>query len=138
VWGTADEFRFVYKQLKGDGSIVSQVTAIDNVNAWVKAGVMMRETLNANSRHAFMFVSPSKGLAFQRRTATGGSSTNTSSSGAAPYFVKLSRSGNTFKAQKSKDGVTWTTVGRPRSTWASRCRATWMGRSPAPCSRRRR
>jgi endonuclease/exonuclease/phosphatase family metal-dependent hydrolase len=119
VWGTADEFRFVYKQLSGDGSIVSQVTSIDNVNAWVKAGVMMRETLNANSRHAFIFVSPSKGLAFQRRTATGGSSTHTGSSGSAPYFVKLSRSGNTFKAQKSRDGVTWTTVASQSIAMAS-------------------
>jgi endonuclease/exonuclease/phosphatase family metal-dependent hydrolase/regulation of enolase protein 1 (concanavalin A-like superfamily) len=119
VWGTADEFRFVYKQLTGDGSVVSQVSAIDNVNAWVKAGVMMRETLNANSRHAFMLVSPGKGLAFQRRTSTGGSTSNTAASGSAPYYVKLSRSGSTFKAQKSVDGVTWTTVGSQSITMAS-------------------
>ena len=119
VWGTADEFRFVYRQLNGDGSIVSQVSAIDNVSAWVKAGVMMRESLNANSRHAFVLVSPGKGLAFQRRTSTGGSTTNTATSGAAPYYVKLSRSGSTFKAQKSKDGVTWTTVASQSISMAS-------------------
>ena len=119
VWGAADEFRFVYKQLTGDGSIVSQVSAVENVNAWVKAGVMMRETLSASSRHAFMLVSAGKGLAFQRRTATSGSSTSTAASGSSPYFVKLSRSGNTFKAQKSVDGVTWTTVGSQSITMAS-------------------
>jgi endonuclease/exonuclease/phosphatase family metal-dependent hydrolase/regulation of enolase protein 1 (concanavalin A-like superfamily) len=119
VWGTADEFRFVYRQLTGDGSVVSQVSAIDNVNSWVKAGVMMRETLNANSRHAFMLVSPGKGLAFQRRTSTGGSTSTTAASGSAPYYVKLSRSGNTFKAQKSVDGVTWTTVSSQSITMAS-------------------
>ena len=112
VWGTADEFRFVYKQLTGDSSIVTQVTSMDNVNAWVKAGVMMRETLSANSKHAFMLVSPAKGLAFQRRTASGGTSTHTSGgSGTSPSYVKLTRSGSTFTAYRSLDGVSWTTVG---------------------------
>ena len=112
VWGTADEFRFVYTQLTGDGSIVTRVSRMDNVNAWVKAGVMMRETLNADSRHAFMLVSPTKGLAFQRRTSTTGTSSNTAGgTGTSPYFVKLSRTGNTFKAEKSVDGATWTVVG---------------------------
>jgi endonuclease/exonuclease/phosphatase family metal-dependent hydrolase len=112
VWGTADEFRFVYQRLTGDGSIVTKVSAIDNVNSWVKAGVMMRESLYANSRHAFMLVSPTKGLAFQRRTSTGGSSSTTSGgSGASPYYVKLTRTGNTFKAQKSVNGSSWTTIG---------------------------
>jgi endonuclease/exonuclease/phosphatase family metal-dependent hydrolase len=120
VWGTADEFRFVYKQLTGDGSIVARVSAIDNVNAWVKAGVMMRESLNANSRHAFMLVSPGRGLAFQRRTATGGTSTHTAGgSGASPYFVKLSRNASTFTAEKSIDGVSWTTVASQSITMAS-------------------
>jgi endonuclease/exonuclease/phosphatase family metal-dependent hydrolase len=120
VWAAADEFRYVYTQLTGDGSIVTKVSSIDNVNAWVKAGVMMRETLNANSRHAFMLVSPGKGLAFQRRTAAGGSSTSTAGgSGKSPYFVKLTRSGSTFKAQKSVDGVSWTTVGSQSISMAS-------------------
>jgi endonuclease/exonuclease/phosphatase family metal-dependent hydrolase len=120
VWGAADEFRYVYTQLTGDGSIVTRVSAMDNVNAWVKAGVMMRETLNADSRHAFMLVSPGKGLAFQRRTATAGTSTNTSGGlGTSPYFVKLARTGNTFTAEKSTDGVTWTAVGSQSMTMPS-------------------
>ena len=120
VWGTADEFRFVYQQLTGDSSIVTQVSSVDYVDAWVKAGVMMRETLNANSKHAFMIVSPGKGLAFQRRAATGGESTHTAGgSGSSPYYVKLKRAGSTFTAYKSLDGVSWTTVGSQTITMAS-------------------
>jgi endonuclease/exonuclease/phosphatase family metal-dependent hydrolase len=120
VWGSADEFRFVYKTLAGDGSIVTQVDAIDDVDYWSKAGVMMRETLSAGSRHAFMLVSARKGLAFQRRTSTGGSSYNTSAgSDRAPYYVKLARSGNTFTASKSLDGVSWTKVASQSITMAS-------------------
>ncbi len=120
VWGTADEFRFVYKQLAGDGSIVTQVSSLDNLDSWVKAGVMMRESLNANARHAFMMVTPGKGLAFQRRTTTGGKSTHTSGgTGTAPYYLKLTRTGNTFSARKSRDGVTWSLVGSQSISMAS-------------------
>jgi endonuclease/exonuclease/phosphatase family metal-dependent hydrolase len=112
VWGTSDAFRIVHSTLTGDGTVVAQVTSVENVNAWTKAGVMMRESLSANSRHAFMLVSPGKGLAFQRRTATGGTSTSTSGgSGTAAVWVKLTRVGNVFTAYRSADGVTWTKVG---------------------------
>ncbi len=112
VWGTTDAFRFAYTTLTGDGSIVANVTSEDRVADWTKGGVMMRETLTAGSRHAFMLVSAGKGLAFQRRVSTGSTSTNTSGgTGMAPQFVKLTRTGTTFTAYRSTDGTSWTTVG---------------------------
>ena len=52
------------------------------------------------------------GSAFQRRETTGGTSVNTAGSLAtAPRWVKLVRSGNTFSAYESADGVNWTLVG---------------------------
>jgi len=112
VWGTADEFRYAYTTLNGDGSLVARVVTEDNVNAWTKAGVMMRETLSAGSRHAFMIATPARGLVFQRRPSTNGASTSTPSNTlTAPVYVKLTRSGNTFTAYRSADGVSWTTVG---------------------------
>lgn len=120
VWGYSDAFHFVYTTLTGDGTIVTQVTSEEYVSNWTKAGVMMRETLSAGSRHAFMLVSPGKGLAFQRRLSTGGVSTHTSGgAGTAPYWVKLKRSGSTFTAYESADGVNWTTVGSDTITMAS-------------------
>ncbi len=112
VWGTTDAFRFAYRTMTGDGSIVTRVTATQWVSDWTKAGAMMRETLTPGARHAFMLVSPGKGLAFQRRTgANGESSHSAGGSGAAPHYVRLTRVGNTFTAARSLDGVTWTTVG---------------------------
>jgi endonuclease/exonuclease/phosphatase family metal-dependent hydrolase len=111
VWGSADAFRFAYKALTGDGSIVTQILALDAVANWTKGGVMMRESLAANSRHAFMLVSPGKGLAFQRRLVTGGDSTHTTGgAGVAPTWLKLTRTGNVFTGYRSADGVTWTLV----------------------------
>jgi endonuclease/exonuclease/phosphatase family metal-dependent hydrolase len=121
IWGRADAFRFIYSKLSGDGSVVTQVTSEEHVASWTKAGVMMRETLAAGSRQASMFVSPGKGLAFQRRSGANSDSTHTSGgSGTAPYFVKLQRRGNTFTAYKSVDGTNWKTVGSQKITMASK------------------
>jgi regulation of enolase protein 1 (concanavalin A-like superfamily) len=112
VWGTADAFHYVYQPMTGNAEIVARVASVENVDQWTKAGVMMRESLDAGARHAFMLVSPGKGLAFQRRTTTNGTSTNTSGgSGTAPAWVKLVRTGSTFSAYRSGDGVSWTLVG---------------------------
>jgi hypothetical protein len=111
IWGTVDAFHYAYRTLTGDGTIVAEVTSIQGTMAWTKMGVMMRASLAANSAHALMLVSTSKGLAFQRRKTTGGLSTNTSRSGTAPRWVRLTRAGAVITASMSSDGRSWTVVG---------------------------
>lgn len=113
VWGVADGFHYAYQPLNGDGEIIARVSSVQNTAAWVKAGVMIRQSTAPNSAHAFMIVSAGKGLAFQRRRTAGGLTTNTAGgAGAAPAWVKLTRRGNIITAARSADGVTWTTVGQ--------------------------
>ena len=112
VWGSSDAFQFVWQRVSGDRDVIARVASIENVAQWVKTGVMIREQLTADSAHAFMIASAGKGLAFQRRIATGGLSTSTSGgAGAAPVWVKLERRGTTISAYQSADGVAWTLVG---------------------------
>jgi phosphatidylserine/phosphatidylglycerophosphate/cardiolipin synthase-like enzyme/regulation of enolase protein 1 (concanavalin A-like superfamily) len=114
VWGTADAFHYAYRTLTGDGTIVARVTSIQNVNAWTKAGVMIRNSLSPSAAQAFMLVasSPLKGVPFQRRTADGAASVSSSGSqSTAPRWVKLVRAGNVITGYESADGVTWTMVG---------------------------
>jgi hypothetical protein len=112
VWGTSDNFRFVYKQLTGDGSISAQVVAItDATAAWAKAGVMIRRSLDQNSAYAFMFPTPDGRRAFQNRPTVGGSAVSAHSNPGAitlPLWVKIERKGNLFTASYSTDGKTWT------------------------------
>jgi len=113
IWGASDEFRYMYKQLSGDGEIVARVVSIGGpgTNEWRKAGVMIRETLDPASKHAFMAVTPlaSHGLAFQFRHEAGDSdSEHGVDNQTAPYWVKLVRKGNVFTGYHSPDGINWT------------------------------
>src|SRR5206468_8488959 len=97
IWGTADALRYAYTTLNGDGQVTARVATEQYVNAWTKAGVMIRDSVAPGSRQALMLVSPSKGNAFQRRVATNAASTNTAGAlVTAPYWMRLSRVGNTI------------------------------------------
>ncbi|MFH1883126.1 MAG: LamG-like jellyroll fold domain-containing protein, partial [Planctomycetota bacterium] len=112
VWNASDEFHYAYVPLSGNGTIVAQV--VDNgtgSNGWAKGGVMIRETLDADSKHALMTLTGGEGggMGFQNRQETGGSSFSSHGDPAAapPYWVKLTRIGNTITGYSSADGVEW-------------------------------
>ena len=72
---------------------------------------MIRETLNDNSSHCSVFVTPGNGVACQWRNGTGNSSSNVNQTGlVAAYWVKIVRRGNIFTSYCSPDGVNWTQV----------------------------
>jgi len=109
----ADEFHYAFKTLTGTGSIVARVQSVDNTNVWAKAGVMIRETLDPESAHAMMVVTPGSGVSFQRRPGRSSASTaNTTADITAPYWVKIERdmAGN-FSAYSSANGTTWQKLG---------------------------
>lgn len=119
IWNQSDEFRFVYQPLTGDGAIIARVTDLGATDAWTKAGVMIRETLNPDSKHAFMLVSGTEGLAFQRRAATGGATDHTGGVfGSSPVWVKIERRGSTLMASYSSDGASWVQIGSDTITMA--------------------
>jgi len=111
IWGGSDQLQYAYQPVSGDATIIARVASIQNTNGWAKAGVMIRETLDANAKNAMMAATPSNGLDFQRRRTTGGGTNRNTVAGAAPRWLKLVRSGNTFTGYQSNDGTTWTQVG---------------------------
>ena len=112
IWSRADEFHFAWVRVSGDVRITARVVSLTNVSPWAKAGVMVRENLTAGSRHAMTVVTPGNGVAFQRRTTAGATSIHTEGvKVVAPYWVRMTRAGDTFTAHQSPDGVTWTQVG---------------------------
>jgi IPT/TIG domain len=112
IWGTSDQFRFVYQSIDGDGEIVARVGSVQNTDPWAKAGIMIREDLTANAPNAMARVTAGNGMGFQRRVARGNLSTSIGGfSGVAPQWVRLVRSGNTISAYYSPTGTNWILMG---------------------------
>jgi hypothetical protein len=110
IWATSDEFRYVWKQLSGDGEIVAQVLSVEDTDPWAKVGVMIRNTLDADSANAMAYITPSGRAGWQYRAVAAGASVSTRSDTGVittPHWVKLSRQGNIITAQHSSDGITW-------------------------------
>src|SRR4029079_10735076 len=112
IGGTSDQFHFVYQPLSGDGEVVARVQSISNSDSWAKTGVMIRETLAPDSRHAFSLLSAGSGYAFERRIDPASVTQLTNGArGAAPGWVRVVRTGSQFQAFQSNDGTNWTSIG---------------------------
>jgi len=119
IWESSDQFRYAYKTLNGDATIVARVESIVQSNAWAKGGVMIRQSTEPGSVHAFMPITPGgsgagNGASFQNRPVAAAASANSDNTGAVvgpPYWVKLERKGNAFSGYISPDGKTWTQLG---------------------------
>jgi regulation of enolase protein 1 (concanavalin A-like superfamily) len=120
IWDNSDQFNFIYKQVTGDVDLIARVVSLTNADPYSKAAVMVRETLNANSRHASTFLTYSAGYRFTRRVSTGGTSVSANgSTTAAPGWVRLKRNGSLFTSYESKDGTNWTVIGTDSISLAS-------------------
>ncbi len=110
IWDMSDEFHFAYKELSGACAIVAKVESVANTNDWAKAGVMIRDALEADSRHAMIAITPGNGVWFGWRETAGDISFSTKQADiTAPQWVKLERTiGGLVRAYYSADGDMWT------------------------------
>jgi regulation of enolase protein 1 (concanavalin A-like superfamily) len=113
IGNTSDQFRFVSETFTGNGQITARVTSQTDSSASAQAGVMFRETVNANSRFAAMELTPGDGFNFQGRDATGAAPSLATAASYAPpnNWVRVVRNGSTFTGYVSNNGTTWTQVG---------------------------
>jgi len=96
IGGTSDQFNFASTLFTGDGSITAEVDSLSDTSAGANAGVMIRDSYLPTSMFADVVVTPSDGILFQWRSATGAGSSSTTVSGAVPEYVSISRTGNLY------------------------------------------
>ncbi|HEY6251648.1 MAG TPA: IPT/TIG domain-containing protein, partial [Candidatus Angelobacter sp.] len=112
IYGSSDAFHFVYQSLSGDWVIVARIVSVTGSANYGAAGVMIRETLDAAARNAKTADWPAYGFYFDLRTTPGGGTSEPGSvSVAAPYWVKVSRSGSNVSSYVSANGASWTQLG---------------------------
>ncbi len=113
IWGTSDDFFFVNQPLEGNGSITAKVLSFNNTSGWSKTGVMIRDGLEENAKHASLFLTggQANGLAFQWRENSGGTTSFSPGENpgtiTAPIWLKLERNNNLLNAYQSSDGIQW-------------------------------
>jgi len=115
ITGTSDQFRYIWQGLPGDGSVIAHVASQTDTSAGAKAGVMLRASTDPGAPNYALLVSPGEGIKVQlRKTLDGTTQKLANPAGTTPAWLKISRSGDTFTAYTSADGVTWTLI--PGST----------------------
>ena len=112
IYDKADQFRFVYRPWTGDGEITARIAYDDNKDArQVAAGVMFREELTPESRHAAVLIS-GIGHSDVKCRATAGRSTACAIRDLdtrGKHWVRLVRQGRMFTAYTRPDGTeAWT------------------------------
>ena len=112
IWSTADAFHYAYKQISGDFQMTARVLSLEATHEFAKTGIMVRQTLDANSPNVFIAAAPSAstwsnaGSTFQWRSTKGGtsSSSRTITGYEMPGCMRLVRKGNTFTGHLFVDG----------------------------------
>src|SRR5439155_2880636 len=112
IWNAADQFSMSYMPITGGATLTARVNSLVNTEINAKAGVMIRDTLAAGSKNVATLLTAANGINLAWRASTNGSSAETKITGiAAPHWVRVTRSGNSFTSYRSADGVTWTQIG---------------------------
>lgn len=126
IWGTSDEFLFAFSRHTGDFEFMARLEALSSADLYTKAGIMARESLDADSPHVYFMVFPDNsprnknngGYEFQYREVKGGDSaaiyprdyTSIPPEFPVSYpqtWLRLERKGNEFKAWYSAEGRNW-------------------------------
>jgi len=111
IWNTSDSFDYVSQPYTGTNTlIVARVASMQNTDPYAKAGVMIRTSLALSATNAMMELTPQNGIFLQYRSTAGGTTQCDSYCGvgiAAPYWVELTRSGDSVTGYVSPDGQTF-------------------------------
>ena len=117
IWGVADEFRFAFKTLTGNGSIVARVDRLVDRDAWTKAGVMIRQSLDPDAAFAAVYATGDSGVHYQARLRAMVDAVSDTDVATAeqialrePVWIRIDRTGDQFNGYYSTDGVKWTAM----------------------------
>ncbi|HAV13973.1 MAG TPA: hypothetical protein DCX06_10870 [Opitutae bacterium] len=96
----SDKIHFYHQSLSGDGEMIARVTSVENTSSWAKGGVMIRDSLAANSNFAMVMQKNDNRVAFQFRKTVGAASdfSNWLQGGTGSIkYVRIRRVGDTFR-----------------------------------------
>jgi hypothetical protein len=113
IAGKAGAFRFAFQTLVGDGEFIARISSMDALDSLNKCGIMIRETQSATSKYVFIGLTRGNTATFQTRASVSENavSVNSENDITYPYWVKLVKSGSSYAAFISSDGIKWKPLG---------------------------
>jgi hypothetical protein len=114
IWGTADAFRYLWRGETGQGPQLNvRIDDLTNTNPFAKAGLMVRQTLDADSPAIILDVTPSGNVEFMVRDTQGGDMAYLGGTTVTfPVWLRLDNAraglGTDYAASVSQDGVHFT------------------------------
>ena len=122
---------YLYEAVEGDFDVVLCIESIEYNNQWSKVGLAFRSTLDANSPHVSMLVTPLRVQTTYRPMAGAASVDATAGNYDGVTFpsnwIRVKREGDHFTAYRSVDGNYWTYVGGVTENQAQLPAAGYLG-----------
>jgi TolB protein len=110
IWGTHDEFHFVWKKMKGDFILRTNAEFIGKgVEEHRKVGLMVRSSLDTNSKHINAVVHGDGLTSLQFRRTASGNTEEIKSTLTGANVIQLERRGNTYTMSVARKGETFVT-----------------------------
>jgi glucose/arabinose dehydrogenase len=110
--GQKDALHFLYRTFPANGQIVARLQSQQNTGPQARAGIIFRESANANARFAMASLGADGGAFFERRIVPGSLAIReTLPTGTGLMWVRLLRQGDSVSAQVSANGRDWTGSG---------------------------
>ena len=116
AYNESDQFSYACRNWHGDGQISAEVASLTDTAPWTKAGVMFRANASADAAFVDVVVSAAKGATMQWRASPSlaAHTARPADEGlplpAAPLYVMLKRTGDSFTGYYSKDGKNWMVI----------------------------
>ena len=109
----SDSFHYIYKPIHGNSEIVARIIQVQRTDPSATAGLMMRESLAADSPNVFLGLNASGGGVFQWREGRQEETAQKKRRDLlVPCWIKLKRDGDTFTGYRSSDGRLWAGIDR--------------------------
>jgi regulation of enolase protein 1 (concanavalin A-like superfamily) len=119
IGGNADAFHFVYQPWSGDGEIIAKIARGTDGSHGAKAGVMVRQSLAADSANVSLTFGHVKGLQFEERRKASEGTFLVDKAPPGDSWLKLVRRRSIFTAFSSTDGTNWIWRGKTEVTMSS-------------------
>ncbi|KAL3801538.1 hypothetical protein HJC23_000976 [Cyclotella cryptica] len=104
IWGGSDSFHFYNFERTSDVTVTAFVESWITSHSWAKGGVMIRESLAANSAHAMLVSTGASGVSHQWRQSTGGSSRDvTTYPGTKKVWLRMVKEGSKITSYMKLD-----------------------------------